>query len=355
MALLIAIIRIFLTGAALQGDMRYQSLMVNDSSVIRRYSPAPSALNACTCSVSMDCMKDGGKFLCINGNNCTAGTTVWTTPGLVTSCLNLDGMLKADLRCFYNQTCLDTFLSMYNVDMPTRAPLPAATLAIPILNSSALSHFLPNDTIGTVLWQLMVEKWFMESNFEGYYKICAPSVCSYTFSQQFDVFYVIVTIAGLIGGLLVIFRIIVPVAARLVQWLLVYCRYQFADNKDAQPVEHTQFNFTQMLFKLNLFKKESSISEMENVNYVAIIATRFYVVLLTASVFILVLFNSLKETTVSVTVKLPSLTTFEQLYDSYPTSISCPCQQIAVEHQTFLSVSATFHQVSLRNLSNNQQ
>jgi hypothetical protein len=369
---------IFLQGNGVDtGPNSYHSIMVNGTPLIRRYLPAPVSLNACACSVSFDCPASRGQFFCINGNNCTIGTAVWTTPGMVKSCTHMQGLLNFDLSCFFNQTCLNIVLSLYNYDMPTRLPLPSATLAIPILNGSALMRFSPNDTVGIISNQLMVEEWNIESNFEGYYNICAPSFCSYTYSQRLVVVYVIATITGLIGGLLLAFRIIVPLAVRFVNWLIVSCCSRHADNNEEQSgtvdisaelkllrwmpwvyvsvfclldqqlsARDILFNIKQKFLTMNLFKKETSISQMENVNAFAVIASRFYLIFLICSVLVLILFDGLRQTNIFVTKKSPSLATFEELYNAYPTTISCPCQQIAVPYDTFLSVSVSFHQVS---------
>ena len=228
--------RILLAGSGVQSNMTFQWLPVNDLWLIRRYSPAPPALNVCACSVAFDCPKLGGNFFCMNGNNCTAGTLVSTTPGMTQSCVDLESVLKSDFSCFFNQTCLNIFLSMYNVDMPTRLPLPAATIAIPVLNSSASSRFLPNDTLSTIFDQLMVETWDIQTNFEGYYNICAPTICTYTFSQRLDILYTVATIVGLIGGLLVTFRLLVPILVRLAQWSMVSWRNRYAGNSHDRPV-----------------------------------------------------------------------------------------------------------------------
>ena len=220
--------------------MTYQSLLVNGSWLIRRYSPAPSDFNVCACSVALDCPKPGGNFYCVNGNNCTAGSVVWSTPGIIRACIGLEDIFKLDLSCFFNQTCLNIVLSMYNVDMPTRLPLPAATTAILVLNSSAPSRYLPNDTISTIFEQLMVETWNIQSYFEGYYNICAPAICTYTFAQRADIFYIVATIVGLIGGLLVIFRLVVPFSARLTQWSMELWRNRYDGNSHDIPAGDTQ-------------------------------------------------------------------------------------------------------------------
>ncbi|CAF1432405.1 unnamed protein product [Rotaria sp. Silwood1] len=119
-------------------------------------------------------------FQCILGNNCTKDTTVWTIPGVVLTCTYYESILTSDLRCFYDQACFDTVLSMYNVDMPDRLPLPSFVRYLPILNKLAPSRFSPTDSLHTLYNNLMVEEWNITGNFDGYYKACAP-VCSSPF------------------------------------------------------------------------------------------------------------------------------------------------------------------------------
>ena len=101
-----------------------------------------------------------------------------------------------------------------------------------------------------------------------------------------------------------------------------------------------------MLMAMNFFKKESSISRIENADQMALISSRIYVVLLILTVLVLALFNGLGQTTISVTVSSPTLATFEQLQAAYPSKLLCPCVQIAVPYSIFLSVTASYHQVS---------
>lgn len=97
---------------------------------------------------------------------------------------------------------------------------------------------------------------------------------------------------------------------------------------------------------MNLFKKESSISQMANVAIVSIKASRVYAVLLVISMLIAVLSRSLDQITVSETISFPSLATYDQLQAKYPSTLSCSCQQVAVAFKTFVSLKPRIHQVS---------
>lgn len=101
-----------------------------------------------------------------------------------------------------------------------------------------------------------------------------------------------------------------------------------------------------MIMKMNFFRTESSISRIENADQIALISSRIYIVLLVLTLLVLALLDGLNQTTISITVSSPTVATIEQLQDAYPNRFSCPCMQIAVPYSTFLSITASYHQVS---------
>ncbi|CAF3112543.1 unnamed protein product [Rotaria sp. Silwood2] len=133
--------------------------------------------------------------------------------------------------------------------MPNRLPLPEATLAITALNSSVSSSFLPTDTIETIFNQLMVEEWKVDSNFEGYYNTCAPTTCTYTNIRRMDLLYVIATIAGLFGGLVIVLRLLTPVIVRLVNWIVAAWRYLYSCANDQERVRQTGNMYCRFVIK----------------------------------------------------------------------------------------------------------
>ncbi|CAF3772826.1 unnamed protein product [Rotaria sp. Silwood1] len=123
--------------------------------------------------------------------------------------------------------------------MPNRLPLSEATLAITVLNSSVSSVFLPTDTIDTIFNRLMVEEWKVDTNFGGYYKTCAPATCTYTIIRRMDLLYVIATIAGLFGGLVIILRLLTPVTVRLAHWIVIRWQDRHSRANDQELVRQT--------------------------------------------------------------------------------------------------------------------
>ncbi|CAF3374925.1 unnamed protein product [Rotaria sp. Silwood2] len=210
-------------GYGLEGDTQFQSLIVNGQPLLRRYSPAPSSFNSCACSVSYDCPDpswSGGQFICQYGRNCTAGSVIWRVPGIAKSCTTIGMLFNSDLRCLFNQTCIDTLLSMYNVDMPSRLPLPESTLHITALNNSIPSRFSPTTKIRYLFYELALEEWNIHPSFENYYNVCSPIKCTYIIPRQMNVIYILSTIVGFYGGLSIIFRLLVPLIVRFIYWII---------------------------------------------------------------------------------------------------------------------------------------
>ncbi|CAF4032982.1 unnamed protein product, partial [Adineta steineri] len=75
------------------------------------------------------------------------------------------------------------------------------------------------------------------------------------------------------------------------------------------------------------------------------ISTRLFIVLLTISLSILVLYTSLVHITATVNVKTPSIQEYEQLYNSYSQTLTCECTQISINYEKFIQIQYTLHQV----------
>ena len=227
-----------IAASAIQNGMRFQLLNASGKSLLRRVSLAPPTIDTCACSIATDCPDSSwfmGNFVCRYGRNCTAGTVVWHFPGYLGACNTAEALLKSDFDCLFNQTCIDTMLSMFNVDIPDRLPLSADTLAIKALNSSQLSSFHSNDKVEAMVRKLMMDEWIIESYYEAYYDECAPTTCTYILNRRMDIVYVVTSIIGLVGGLSVSLRLLVPVALYFLNWL--WCRWRRYRTKNQHELD----------------------------------------------------------------------------------------------------------------------
>ena len=97
------------------------------------------------------------------------------------------------------------------------------------------------------------------------------------------------------------------------------------------------------VINFNLFKNRNKRSN-EDVQYQRI-STRIYIILLIVSLFVLLVYLSLENTTQIKTIKNPSIDQFDLLYQEYSDSVQCPCQKLSIQYQTFIRFYPQFHSV----------
>ena len=125
--------------------------------------------------------------------------------GLYGDCLPLDGVLISSLECFYSLECIRIL----------RTAMPY--LDLPLLSETLLrGYFTKQSTINEMANRLMVDEWMNETLYEEFYHICAPLACTYLFSKRNNIIYVVTTILGLLGGLTVALRCVMPIIVRFV-------------------------------------------------------------------------------------------------------------------------------------------
>ena len=92
-----------------------------------------------------------------------------------------------------------------------------------ILKANVTSRFQPNSTIGDILNAIAIEDWNEQIYYELYYRHCNPVNCFYTVTDKFNIPTVVTTLVGLVGGLSVILRILIP---PVIKFLRRYRRIQ---------------------------------------------------------------------------------------------------------------------------------
>jgi hypothetical protein len=92
---------------------------------------------------------------------------------------------------------------------------PSSLLNATVMNSSASSQFSTTSTVGELLNNLMVDQWKWSSTYADYFDECHPVECSYTFKTRNDVIHIVITLIGLIGGLVTALKLVVPLIVTL--------------------------------------------------------------------------------------------------------------------------------------------
>jgi hypothetical protein len=96
--------------------------------------------------------------------------------------------------------------------------------------------------------------------------------------------------------------------------------------------------------ELNLFIDQACRSDPFH-SRTMIISTRIYIVLLTVSIIILVVFSSLGTQFQTITKRNPSQADYEVLLGKYPNSLSCPCNRVTIPYGNFTSTNVDYHPV----------
>ena len=136
---------------------------------------------------------------------------IFIIPGMHVGCFPYDALINSDLECFFNSTCL-------NITTQLISNLPVSDWPKP-LNALLSSRYLLNDTIANIYQQMMIEQWEITKNFSSYYAACAPTQCTYTYTQRFNFLSTITILLSVFSGLIVALRIVSPFIVKLGHWL----------------------------------------------------------------------------------------------------------------------------------------
>lgn len=137
---------------------------------------------------------DGAPMLPLIYNQCSCSSSakcVISSRGMLTGCYPIESILQSTFECLYNQQCIDstnTFESM-NVSL------------------LSMSRFSLNQTIESIVNELMIEKLRYNFSYEDYFHACSPSICFYSYIDDHNWIEGIMTLIGLFNGLAVICKL----------------------------------------------------------------------------------------------------------------------------------------------------
>ncbi|CAF3913855.1 unnamed protein product [Adineta steineri] len=261
-----------------------------------------------------------------------------TIPGLVVDCLPIQTMFASTLECFYNQSCLNILLSAYQVN-----------INISILNTSLSSRFTPTTTLNYLVNELFIEEIFNETIYGSYYQQCAPVYCSYTYSQRFDLVYVITTLIALFGGLNVTLLLIAPYLIGCLLFLKqkLFLQNEFQQNETPIPTFQNRFHnlvnkVKESIVQLNLFESHSNDAHRV---YRERILTRLYLILMTSAMIVLIFYTFLSVQTMNKTITTPSEDQYKELQERYPDTLQCFCTEISISYGELIVIEPTYHQL----------
>ncbi|CAF1183481.1 unnamed protein product [Adineta steineri] len=128
-----------------------------------------------------------------NGCNCALSSKcVSPSRGMLAGCYPLESILQSTSQCLYNQQCIDSTEVFESIDK----------------SSLSTSRFSLNQTIESIINELMIEELSHNLTYEVYFNACSPSVCIYSYVDKNSTLEGITTLLSLYGGLVIICRII---------------------------------------------------------------------------------------------------------------------------------------------------
>ncbi|CAF4239831.1 unnamed protein product, partial [Rotaria sordida] len=288
----------------------------------------------CTCTLSDNCVHQAGiynltgrvglQIPLLFGSLANDAPLLLTIPGIMVGCLPYNSILASKLECFYNQSCIDQiqiFMKGFSLVKPLSS-----------------SHFEKNTTVNDLFHQLFIESWNRMINFTGYFHICYPNSCTYSYNRRFNLFYIIVTIISLFGDLKTILYFSTLILVIFIR------RIQNCKNVQNTNDEHSIMNQTnernqnfkqwfsfhiskiyQKYLTLNMFPLLSDIID-------GIYSTRIFILSLIIGVLVLVFYSSLTVYIRINSVYQPSMNEYEQLYKQYSSTLTCPCTRLSVSY-----------------------
>jgi hypothetical protein len=101
------------------------------------------------------------------------------------------------------------------------------------------------------------------------------------------------------------------------------------------------------LRKSNIFRSTKSSENNDNGYELKneIVSTRLFICLLLISFVILVIYTSQVPVTHTIIINTPPLSVYLSHYEKYSETLTCPCSNIAIAQEKFISLTPTFHQI----------
>ena len=106
------------------------------------------------------------------------------------------------------------------------------------------------------------------------------------------------------------------------------------------------------LANVNLFplRNFGSATSRTTAKQLGRLATRLYIVLLTVSLIILILYTVIQPQLLKKTFATPSLDIYERLLHDHSETLECPCSTISIPYQNFITIEPVYHPVRTLNI-----
>ncbi|CAF1515531.1 unnamed protein product, partial [Rotaria sordida] len=170
--------------------------------------------------------------------------------------------------------------------------LPIDLSNITALDPNTLINFHPQDQLGTLMLSSLVNQLIYTANYTLYYAECQPEICTYTIDQELHAIARINLVIGLIGGLTILLRILVPSFIKMIH---LFYRFCYQQTRDVPLHWRMIFIYSRdKLYLLNVYREKTQVAYQQH------LATRIYIVLLVLSFIIVSVFVRFQHRTILI-------------------------------------------------------
>ena len=114
-------------------------------------------------------------------------------PGFFLGCHPIESLLRSNLICLYNQTCVN----LINV---------AHRSSIHALDATWPSRFMLNSSVEELTMNAFTEQWLYDISYSDFFSTCRPMKCTHLVRERKNILQVVTILLGLYGGLTIILR-----------------------------------------------------------------------------------------------------------------------------------------------------
>ncbi|CAF1450744.1 unnamed protein product [Adineta steineri] len=176
----------------------------------------PSGSN-CSCAISSKCTRPLGFYCSASSCHNINVSPNFTAPGMYMGCTPIDSLLVSTLDCLFNQSCIQFLLDWRLFDISSKKlPIDPRGANTTALDPDLPSQFLPNSTFEPLVLGMFIENWTSSIDYNTYYTACKPGSCTYTYNQRYALVTAITVLIGLLGGLSVALKLILPPCVKVI-------------------------------------------------------------------------------------------------------------------------------------------
>ncbi|CAF0899801.1 unnamed protein product [Adineta ricciae] len=170
--------------------------------------------------------------------------------------------------------------------------------------------------------------------FDLFYSQCYPTYCAYSYLHRFHIIFIITTLFGILGDLSFILKFLVRfIVAMILRWK----HKNTSNNTTSTNIRQNRwiillhqlqllpYQIKQKIVRLNIFEDQTPCTPITIFREQFL--TRIFIVL------------------ISICSIISSYDIYQELYEKYPNTLKCSCQQVSILYKMLINVTFVLHQV----------